>query len=248
MSNANQPRILVRPTESGDFQQMIEICQRVYPQSPAYGHDQLAKHRELFGQGQLVAIDSVSGQVAGFALSLIVRWDDYDMQTNWLTITDRGWFTNHDPAGMTLYGAEVMVHPDMQRRGVGKALYAARRDLCRQLKLKRIRAGARLRGYARYARQMTPQQYVQQVVAGQIVDPTLTFQLKQRFRVLAVVEHYLSHDPESQGHAAIIEWLNHDVVRRSDWKQRDTQWTRPPRARGGADPSGAQLNRRPATT
>ena len=44
-------------------------------------------------------------------------------------------------------------------------------------------------------------------------DPTLSFQLKEGFHVLAVVPHYLSDDPESLGYAAVIEWLNPELIR-----------------------------------
>ena len=47
---------------------------------------------------------------------------------------------------------------------------------------------------------------------GEIGDPTLSFQLRQGFHVLAVVQGYLRNDPESLGYAAVIEWINEAVV------------------------------------
>lgn len=64
-----------------------------------------------------------------------------------------------------------MANPDFQGQGVGKQLYAARRELARRLGLLRIRAGARLRGYSRYAGQMSAEEYVEQVVAGKLHGP-----------------------------------------------------------------------------
>lgn len=41
------------------------------------------------------------------AASLIVLWDDYEMEANWRDFTGGGMFTNHDSArGRTLYGAQ----------------------------------------------------------------------------------------------------------------------------------------------
>ncbi|MEO8090877.1 MAG: hypothetical protein ABI703_11310, partial [Gemmatimonadales bacterium] len=60
----------------------------------------------------------------------------------------------------------------------------------------------------RYAEVYSPEDYVARVAQGELVDPTLSFQLRQGFRVLAVVRDYLRHDPESAGHAAVIEWRN----------------------------------------
>ena len=67
---------------------------------------------------------------------------------------------------------------------------------------------------------MSAEQYVVKVIRGELGDPTLSFQLKQGFHVLAVVEDYLRHDPESQGHAAVIEWLNEKVAAPEDYTAR----------------------------
>jgi ribosomal protein S18 acetylase RimI-like enzyme len=207
--STSRPAIVVRRTRSDDFDQIIHLCSAVYPGAPSWSREQLASHLRVFPEGQFVATEGPTGLVVGMAASLVVLWDDYGLATSWRDFTDLGMFTNHDPArGRTLYGAEVMVHPGKQRRGIGKRLYAARAALVRRLGLRRIRAGARLRGYHRYAPTLSPQGYVMGVIQGTLHDPTLSFQLRQGFRVLAVVPEYLRHDPASGGHAAVIEWLN----------------------------------------
>jgi len=219
--------VLVRPTRPEDYAAITALTRATYPESPPWSERQLASHLWVFPEGQLVAVDAQTGEVVGMASSLIVLWDDYDIDANWRDMTDHGMFTNHDPEGHTLYGAEIMVHPERRRMGIGRALYAARRDLARRLGLLRIRAGARLRGYGKYASQLSPEEYVLRVVEGRLVDPTLTFQLRERFRVLAVVSGYLQHDPESLGHAAVIEWLNHEVAKPKDYAGRDRRYLRP---------------------
>ena len=100
--------------------------------------------------------------------------------------------------------------PSARRRGVGSRLYSAREVLAQRLGLRRIRAAARLRGYGEVAHRLTAREYVDRVAAGRRSDPTLSFQLRRGFRVLAVVPGYLRNDPESLGWAALIEWLNPD--------------------------------------
>jgi predicted N-acetyltransferase YhbS len=202
--------IVVRHTRPEDFPGIIAMTRRVYPGTPPWTAEQLASHQATFPDGQFVALDH--GGVVGMAASLIVLWDDYEFDTNWRDFTAHGMFTNHDPVrGRTLYAAEVMVDPQRQGMGIGGQLYAARRDLVTRLGLRRIRAGARLRGYHRFAAEMSPRDYVTAVERGELSDPTLSFQLRHGFRVLAVVSGYLRHDPESLGHAALIEWLNPDA-------------------------------------
>jgi len=210
--------IEVRTTRREDFPGIRELCLVVYPESPPWSEEQLASHIREFPDGQFVAVEKGGARVFGMAASLVVLWDDYSGEESWRDFTDRGMFTNHDPEhGRTLYGAEIMVDPSARRRGIGSKLYEARRKLVTRLGLLRIRAGARLRGYHRYAERMSADRYVEGVVRGEWTDPTLTFQIRHGFRVAAVVGGYLRHDPESLGWAAVIEWLNPEVATEEDW-------------------------------
>jgi GNAT superfamily N-acetyltransferase len=223
-SREKLPDIAVRNTRPRDFEGIIKMCLEIYPESKPWTTKQLATNLRIFPEGQIVAVEKPSQRVVGMAASLIVRWDDYKIDSRWHDVTDYGMFTNHDPRGRTLYGAEVMVRPRAQRRGVGGKLYKARREIVERLGLKRIRAGARLRGYHRHADKMSAEEYVIKVVRGELRDPTLTFQLKHGFEVIAVVSEYLRNDPESLGYAAVIEWLNPKVATEKDYAKRDPRF------------------------
>ncbi len=211
--------VSVRQRRPEDTAAVIEIFTAIYPGAPSWTPAQLASHLEVFPEGQMVA--EVDGRIVGMAASLIVLWDDYSMDTAWRDFTDHGFFRNHDPEhGRTLYAAEVMVHPDYQGLGIGTHLYDARRALVTRLGLLRIRAGARLAGYHRYADSLSPEEYTRRVVAGELSDPTLSFQLSRGFVVIGVAREYLRHDPESLGHAAVIEWLNPAVATPEDYAAR----------------------------
>jgi len=210
----------VRVTTRSDFDDIVALTELVYPSSPPWTAKQLQSHHEIFPEGQLVAVERETDKIVGMAASLVILWDDYEVNATWREMTDHGMFTNHDPGGRTLYGAEIMVDPSVQGRGIGKAIYRARRDLARRLRVRRIRAGARLRGYHLYADRIGADEYVRRVVAGELTDPTLTFQLRQYFHPIAVVKDYLRYDPESLGYAALIEWINHDVAKRRDYQGR----------------------------
>lgn len=238
--------VVVRTLRREDFGRVIELCGRVYTTSRPWTEEQLESHLRVFDEGQLVAVDAAGGALLGLASSLIVHWDDYAFDAEWREWTAGGYFTNHDAvAGRTLYGAEVMVNPAMQRRGIGRRLYAARRDLVRRLGLRRIRAGGRLRGYGRHAARSGPEEYVERVVRGEIKDPTLTFQLREGFEVLAVVGGYLRNDAESLGYAAVIEWLNPDIARPEDSFGRNRRFQRPAapaREASASRPAAAGVN------
>lgn len=212
--------IRVRQVTPADFAGIAGLCRSVYRDAPSWAPEQLASHLKVFPEGQLVA--EFDGRIVGMAASLIVLWDDYTMDTSWRDFTANGTFRNHDPErGRTLYGAEIMVDPSLQGQGIGKKLYEGRRALVERRSLLRIRAGARLAGYHRYADRMPPDRYTRLVVSGELSDPTLSFQLSQGFAVIGVAANYLRHDPESLGHAAVIEWLNTAVATADDFAARE---------------------------
>ncbi len=210
--------IVVRPMETSDFPGVKQLAALIYPDITPWSDEQLASHLTTFPQGQLVAEDTKTGKIVGTCAGLVIAWDEYEAGQSWATFTADGTFANHDPvAGRTLFAADVMVQPGMQGRGIGKLLYKhGRFDLARQLGLERVLAGARLRGYHRFSKSMSAQEYVEQVVNGELNDPTLSFQLAQGFGVVAVVGDYFDGDPESEGWAAVIEWRCKPPRRKSE--------------------------------
>ena len=229
---ASQPgtevqQLFVRNTQPRNFAGITELCRRIYPETPPWNAEQLSSHLELFPEGQFVAVFGPEEKVVGMCASLIVDWEDYNTLDSWDEFTADGMFTNHDPnRGRTLYGAEVIVDPTLQHHGIGDKLYEARRRLTESHRLLRIRAGSRLRGYSHCAQRCKPDEYVLRVVEGLEYDPTLSFQLKEGFHVLAVVPHYLTDDPESLGYAAVIEWLNPELIREEHIAGRPTRFLR----------------------
>ena len=199
-------KINVRNTRPEDIPELIALQARVYPGIPPWSRRKLREQLEVFPQGQIVA-EGENGLV-GCASSLIVLWDDWSESHSWKEITGAGTFDNHNPLGRTLYGAEVFVDPNLQGQGIGHFLYEGRRKLCRAMNLKRIIACGRLPGYRAYAHDMSAEFYAQKVVWGDLVDPVLSFQIKEGFSYCGVIENYIPEDLDSHGYASLIVWLN----------------------------------------
>jgi len=204
--------IHIRPIQHEDIPRLIELNKSAFPlmaeENVVWSERQLKNHLRLFPKGQLLA--EIDGQIVGAVASLIISSgrDPYRAHT-YAGITDGGYFHNHDSSGDTLYGADVYVDPDFQGKGVGAALYEARRRLCKSLNLRRILAGGRLSSYDELAEEMTPESYVQKVKEGELRDAVLSFQLREGFTVRGILRNYIT-DPMSRNCASLIEWLNPD--------------------------------------
>jgi len=205
-----EPTITLREATRADVPRLVEMNRDAYPilaeEDVVWGERHLISHQRVFPQGQLVA--EIAGKVVGAVATLVVDLGPNPLRHHtWPGITDSGYFTNHDLQADTLYGADVYVDPHYHGKGVGAALYEARRQLCRRLNKRRILAGGRLANYHEHASRMSPEEYAERVAAGELKDKVLSFQLREDFTLRGVMPHYLQ-DPLSRNHASLIEWLN----------------------------------------
>jgi len=146
--------------------------------------------------------------VVGAAMSVIVDYDRFGDLHTYEQITGDGYLTTHDPQGSVLYGVDVFVHPEYRDLRLGRRLYDARKELCRNLNLQAIIVGARIPGYRKYKERMSPEQYIELVKRKEIRDPILSFQLANDFHVRRVITGYLPEDQESDSYAVLLEWNN----------------------------------------
>ncbi|MDH5672802.1 MAG: GNAT family N-acetyltransferase [Myxococcales bacterium] len=200
--------VSVRRWTEDDIDAIVE-CQRA-----AYGgfaEEDLCEARhyrmqlEAFPEGQYIAEED--GRVVGYATSLILELDDDSPWYSYAEITGVGTFSTHTPSGDTLYGADIAVRPDARGRDIAGRLYRKRKAIVERFNLRRMVAGGRIPGYARHAGRMTPEQYVEKVVAGELKDQALSAHLKAGYRVHSVHMDYLS-DQASLNYATFLEYLN----------------------------------------
>ncbi len=198
----------IRLMQRSDYAAISEICRVVYPHDTPYTEDELAEHHAVYPQGQFVAEHTPTGQTVGVHFTLRLRMADYHVDDAWDVLTAHGTFLDHDPAGPTLYGADVFVSPQHQHHGLAHALTDATRGLVVAEKLWRMVGGSRLPGYGAVARGLPADEYVSEVVAGSRTDPVLSAHLKDGWQVVKPIHGYLQHDPESDNWAAVIQWVN----------------------------------------
>ncbi len=201
-----ETKIIVRNMKREDFEAVIALEKLCFPRMIPWTLSQLQSHLRVFPEGQIVIeVDEV---LVGSSSSLIVNFDEYSDQHTYDEISDKGYITNHNPEGDNLYGLEVMVHPDYRNMKIGKRLYEARKELAQRLNLKSIVIGGRIPGYHKHADTMTPRQYAEAVMAKDLYDPILTFQLMSGFILKRIIKKYLPDDDSSLEYATLMEWNN----------------------------------------
>ena len=200
----------VRNTTIDDIPKIVELQKQSFPYLAKYGNiwrtEELESHLKTFPEGQFVTVEP-DGTIVGSASTLIVSLDPDYKEHNWNEITANGMFINHSYNGDSLYGADISTHPKYRHEGLGSMLYNARKELVIKLNLRRMIAGGRLFNYCEYAEKMSPLQYAEKVINGELRDPVLSFELDNKFKFIKILPNYMD-DIRSMNYASFIEWLN----------------------------------------
>lgn len=202
--------IVLRPLVIDDYPALVEMQAQCFPGMQTWAREQIVSQLDVFPEGQL-AIE-YEGELVATASSLIVDFEDYSEWHAWKEIADNGFIRNHDVDGDTLYGIEMMVHPDYRGLKLARRLYAGRRDLARRFNLARSIVGGRIPGYHDWADELTAREYAERVIDGQIYDPVLTTQTANGFVLKQLIPSYFPSDEASRGYATFLEWTNLDYV------------------------------------
>lgn len=167
--------------------------------------DDIRAYAETFPLGYFVAL--IDGRPVGQGAGIYVDFDFSSPQHTLAGVTGEHQCGNHDPAGDWYYGTDISVHPDFRGRGIGRRLYEERKALVRKDGKRGIIAGGSIPGYFAYKEAMSAAEYVERVVAGEIDDSTLTFQIANGFEVRGLLENYID-DEADDGWATLIVWEN----------------------------------------
>ena len=165
-----------------------------------------------FPEGFFVCLDG--DEVVGQAGGIFLDFDFSNPQHTIVGITGEHQCGNHDPDAPWYYGTDILVHPEHRRRGIGRKLYALRKDVVRSYGKRGIIAGGHIPGFADHKHRMSAAEYTARVASGELYDPTLSFQLENGFEIRGVLENYIS-DEATDGWSALIVWENpdHDATR-----------------------------------
>jgi predicted amidohydrolase/GNAT superfamily N-acetyltransferase len=200
-------RLQLRGLKLTDYPYIKDIMDRVYPgMGGGWPEKKYRAMLKVFREGQICIADN--DKVVAAAFAVVVDYDKFGDNHTYDEITGDAYLTTHDPNGDVLYGVDIFVDPDYRDMRLGRRLYEARKELCRNLNLRAIVAGGRIPLYKKYSDHMSPQEYIEAVRRKELYDPILSFQLNNDFDVKRVLTGYIPEDRESHGFATLLEWTN----------------------------------------
>lgn len=202
----------IRLTTAEDAEAVSELQPSAFP--PPFDPDyhwqprNIAAHVRRFPEGQFVA-ELVQGPERGRIVASSSNapisedaWEAHRDEGEEPYRIEFGGLTGDET---TLYGADIAVHPDFRKRGIARAIYAARFDLVRNHPFVRYGTATRMPDYARGGGGLSPDEYARAVVEGRLTDRTLTPLLKMGLTFLRTIPATWP-DEESGGRSTIMEW------------------------------------------
>jgi len=201
--------IVIRNYTKEDFDELIQIQAECFPPPfPSelwWNKEQLTNHVTLFPQGALCV--EVESELAGSITGARILFAPAHPSHTWEDITDNGYIRNHDRQGNTLYIVDISVRPKFRKLGLGKCMMQSMYQVVIQLRLDRLLGGGRMPGYHKVADHLTPNQYIDAVIKGEMKDPVISFLLRCGRTPVSIIGDYLE-DEESLNHAVLMEWKN----------------------------------------
>lgn len=209
--------IRVRHTQIEDTAAMDALFRAAFdPEAPrdeceeCLFEEHFQAHQRVFPEGQFVAVDAATGELAGFCVSMRKHFDlENPSLGRWWQSIGEGWLTTHEPDGDWLYAVESVVKEPLRGQGIGRLLMEARWQLVQRLNLRGIIAGSVPFDYGQVAEHMSISEYVASVQSGTRTDRNLSKQLRMGFQVVCILPQYVT-DVGPRSHGVLILRQNPD--------------------------------------
>ncbi|NNF64572.1 MAG: GNAT family N-acetyltransferase [Acidimicrobiia bacterium] len=213
--------ISYRNVQPSDAERLVDLELRCFPTTDPedlLSVEGVLMQCERFPEGGHVALDREV--IVGFSMGCFVDFDFENPQHHIDDVVGELGSDKHDPNGAWYYGTDIAVLPNYRGNGIGRRLYDLRKDLVRRENRAGIVAGGVIPGYADHKHLMSADEYVAKVVAGELFDPTLSFQIANGFEARCALAGYM-RDEAVDNWAALIVWKNpeHDAEKFSMHKR-----------------------------
>lgn len=201
------PMVIVRHLERADIPEVLKVQRKASALFLPWTAGQLESHLRNFPEGQW-AVEQAQ-QVVGVASSLRLELLPEEVPLDWCLTTGNGFFHTHMPTGNTLFVADVSIVPGADRVAVRRALDTAIMAVVHEWGLRRVLNACRLPGFAPHAQTLTPEDYLGQVLAGNLFDPVVRALADQGYRPACLLGDLQNQSRSKDSLAALMEWQAH---------------------------------------
>ena len=209
-STASMPaldRFSVRPLQRSEITDVLKLQRRAGALFLPWTGGQLESHLRNFPEGQLVVTEG--DRLVGVVSTLRLDLPPDSVPIDWLQTTGNGYFHTHVPAGGTLYVADVSLAPDVDRALARQALDAALLALSAEWGVERVLNACRLPGFAAHADTLTPEAYVDEVVAHGLIEPVMQDLVARGYRPAGLLPDLQNQPRSKEQLATLMEWQPH---------------------------------------
>lgn len=206
MNKLDDFHLKIQQIKKKDYPQLKALMDRVYADmGGAWSKTTIHTLIEAFPEGQIALFDH--DKLIGMVLSMRVDYQRFSNPHTYDDLLGQREIIQDNPEGDAMYGLDALIDPDYRGYRLGRRLYDARKELCRQMNFRAILAGGRIPNYHNH-QDLTPGEYIDAVESREIHDPALSFQLSNGFIVKRILTGYLPDDDQSKGFATLLEWAN----------------------------------------
>ncbi|WP_230658584.1 carbon-nitrogen hydrolase family protein [Psychrobacter sp. I-STPA10] len=206
MNKLDDFHLKIQQIKKKDYPQLKVLMDKVYADmGGAWSKTTINTLIDAFPEGQIALFDH--DKLIGMVLSMRVDYQRFSNPHTYDDLIGQREIIQDDPEGDAIYGLDALIDPDYRGYRLGRRLYDARKELCRQMNFRAILAGGRIPNYHNH-HDLSPGEYIDAVESREIHDPALSFQLSNGFIVKRILSGYLPDDDQSKGFATLLEWAN----------------------------------------
>jgi GNAT superfamily N-acetyltransferase len=191
--------VYLRNLSGDDLLSMLSLERLAWPEGVRASMEELRDRLQTFGEGFFGAY--IGASLIGMASCQIIRYSDDNHLSSWTTLTADGWISKtHCPDGNCLHFVSVCVHPDIRHLGIATRLNQTRIALAEKLGLQWALTDTRIPGLNNYLEACsvaTPEQYLEGIRSGTVLEPIVKMYLTLGFQVRGLIPNCMVSDVES---------------------------------------------------
>jgi len=168
--------------------------------------EDMERLRLSYPEGQLVAC--LGDEIVGLILSLHCRFAQFSEPQQMADIYNPALFEGYGVDGDSLFALEILVKSTHKRMGIGKLLNARLTQTLVRNNLRAFIGVSRVSGYGKLQQEMSIETYLQKVVAGELHDPSLSYNCANQMLPKQAIAAYYPADVDSAGYGALVIQYN----------------------------------------